>query len=135
MTDQADLLHSLETHFLGSLTQKIGDFMAAGGTQVQLVPLEEEQPLQNQQIFMEYQEMIEKEICSFAAEKGIQEEEIISLCKPSEFEEGQYCALTCIEYLLAMTEYASFMQLVSDHRDCQQWEYGDELGGLEEDEE
>ena len=80
---------------------------------------------------MAYQEMIEKEMCSFAAQKGIEEEKIINLCKPSECD-GEYCELACIEYVLAMTEYSSFMQLVADHRSCQQWEYGEELEGNDE---
>ncbi|KAJ9456543.1 hypothetical protein DIPPA_22775 [Diplonema papillatum] len=121
-----ELLAKVEDFFLTSLSHKIGEFMNDEAQNVALLPLDQEQPLHNMEIFKRYQNLAEKLMEEFLSKEGIDAHAVADVCRRQEGE-ATAPSFACIEYLLAMTEYDAFMQLAADHVSCQQWEVGDAL--------
>ena len=136
-------LHRLEEEFLGTLTDKIGRFMqdeAAAVNSASLCP-GVEQSAETYALFLEYRNMVEAALHDHLVAEGLSAEELAAMCAPFCANEGDggevhplAASLSCVEYILAVTEYSAFTQLLADHQACQQWEGGDEMlvGGLED---
>ena len=101
------VLDRLEEFFSDpSVTSAINDFCCAHAS---ITPLAEgaEHPLEYHTAFLEYAKLIEDQVAAFMAEHGFSEEDIViaALHAPP----GVH---TCIDYLLASTEYTAFLQLM-----------------------
>lgn len=101
------VLDRLEEFFSDpSVTSAINDFCCAHAS---VTPLAEgaEHPLEYHTAFLEYAKLIEEQVAAFMAEHCFSEEDIViaALHAPP----GVH---TCIDYLLASTEYTAFLQLM-----------------------
>eukprot|EP00756_Hemistasia_phaeocysticola_P002916 Hpha_TRINITY_DN11960_c0_g1::TRINITY_DN11960_c0_g1_i1::g.20886::m.20886 len=101
----------------GELTSALRDFLedGEGGGAVELLGLEEEQPLHNHEAFRRYGDMMESLLGRFLSEEGISNEEVVKLCRVED-EEGTGLRFLCVEFILATVEYSLFLQIVADHR-------------------
>ena len=101
------LLEKLEDFFGGpDLTTAISDFAAAHGAEFHPLPEGAEHPLQWHSRYLEYCGMIERQLEGFLQQHGCTSERLYAACR-----EGD-ASHTCIEYLLASTEYLAFLQLM-----------------------
>jgi len=107
--------------FFGSpeFTSSVGAFLSAHAPAVVLPPAE--QPLSNHSIFMQYTELIEAQLEAFIAREDLTQEQVFHACKRVK-EGGDMAWLSCVDYLLAATEYERFLQIASDFQSMQQWE-------------
>lgn len=76
--------------------------------------------LRNHDIFTKYTKLVENLLESFLSSRGIEISSIFEACKRQQ-EGGHADGMMCLDYLLASTEYDSFMQLAYDH--CQLCDY------------
>uniref|UniRef100_A0A7S2SRL1 BART domain-containing protein n=1 Tax=Rhizochromulina marina TaxID=1034831 RepID=A0A7S2SRL1_9STRA len=125
------LITELENFFSSpDFTTRVGDFIGENVHRVQLVAVDQEQPLENFQAFREYQQLVEECIDEFMAAQGTSQEELhdlLKLCKDQGVD-----SIICLDYMLASTEYASFLALMADFAGMCQWdppEGAEELGG------
>mmetsp|Transcript_57175 Transcript_57175/g.124235 ORF Transcript_57175/g.124235 Transcript_57175/m.124235 type:complete len:101 (+) Transcript_57175:899-1201(+) len=75
-----------------------------------------EHPLRWNELYQEYVSMIESKLEEFLAAESIPIEDVIAAVSDSI--QRQH---TCIDYLLATTEYPSFLQLMQDFVSMQDW--------------
>mmetsp|Transcript_37823 Transcript_37823/g.82271 ORF Transcript_37823/g.82271 Transcript_37823/m.82271 type:complete len:151 (-) Transcript_37823:109-561(-) len=116
------VMSRLEDFFAGpEFTSMLGDFMGENASKIQLVNVEEEQPLQNHDLYCRYTEAVEKQLEAFIEREGLSAEEVFNACRRIK-EGGDAAWLSCVDYLLAATEYNRFLQLVADFQSMQQWE-------------
>ena len=116
-TDALALLEKLEDFFGGpDLTTAISDFAAAHGAEFHPLPEGAEHPLQWHSRYLEYCGMIERQLEGFLQQHGCTSERLYAACR-----EGD-ASHTCIEYLLASTEYLAFLQLMLDFQGLSSYE-------------
>ncbi|GFR39877.1 hypothetical protein Agub_g379 [Astrephomene gubernaculifera] len=115
MVAQTELLEKLEDFFCSpKFTCAIGDFMSEQTPLVQFVPLDEEQPLQNFDIFKQYTQLVERQLEEFIQSEGLTVKDVCAACSAAQDDEA-HLHFAAIDYLVASTEYESFMQLAYDH--------------------
>jgi len=117
------VLDTLESYFCDpAVTGAINDFACLHAPSI--TPLAEgaEHPLAYHAAFMEYTKLIEEKVAAFMAEHSVTENDILvaSLHAPP----GVH---TCIDYLLASTEYTAFLQLMADFNSLSDYEVTDAL--------
>ncbi|PNG99578.1 hypothetical protein TSOC_014640, partial [Tetrabaena socialis] len=95
-------------------TCAIGDFMGERADTLDFVPLTEEQPLGNFEIFKQYTELVERQLEEFIRSEGLTVKDVCDACMAAQSSES-HMHLAAIDYLVASTEYESFMQLAYDH--------------------
>ena len=111
--DFLPLLEKLEDFFGGpDLTTAISDFAAAHGAEFHPLPEGAEHPLQWHSRYLEYCGMIERQLEGFLQQHGCTSERLYAACR-----EGD-ASHTCIEYLLASTEYLAFLPLYHSDLPC-----------------
>ncbi len=121
---------------LPEFTGVVGDFLAASADKFSSdLSMDAEQPLEYYGIFEEYQRLIEGAVEAFLQREGTTAEalfEVVRGCQ-TRWECG---AVTCVDYLVASTEYPHFLGLVADFKALEQWggdaetETDQPLGGL-----
>lgn len=108
------LISRVEEFFCSpSFTTSVGDFLSSKAGDIEFKDLEEEQPHINFATFQEYQQMVERNLQSFLASEGISQKAVVDACLEAQNSGSGY--LTCIDYILACTEYEEFMQLAYDY--------------------
>jgi len=71
--------------------------------------------------------MVEAQMEDFIRSEALTTEEVYEACR--RVKEGSDSAwITCVDYLLAATEYTSFIGLVADFQGLEQWETADGNG-------
>lgn len=68
----------------------------------------------NHDIFRQYTEMVEAQLQKFMEEEGLSPDDIYAACN-SALSSAEARSLTCLDYLMASTEYDSFIDLAFDH--------------------
>ncbi|KAG2449073.1 hypothetical protein HYH02_005822 [Chlamydomonas schloesseri] len=110
-----EMLEKLEEFFCSpKFTCAIGDFMSENAEKLEFVPLDGEQPLQNFDIFKNYTSMVEQQLEEFIQAEGLSVKAICDACAAAQNNEN-HMHIAAIDYLVASTEYESFMQLAYDH--------------------
>ncbi len=120
-----DVLDQLEDFFADPmLTGAIASF--AGDHCHEIVPLAEGEsyPLRYHDLYLMYTTMLEEKLASFLEEHGVTLEQLEQAARQGSG------AHTCIDYLLASTEFTAFLQLMHDFNSMSQWDVEDE-GPLE----
>mmetsp|Transcript_30540 Transcript_30540/g.42288 ORF Transcript_30540/g.42288 Transcript_30540/m.42288 type:complete len:148 (+) Transcript_30540:102-545(+) len=102
-------------------TTQIGNFMGEHAGNVEAANQNEEQPSLNNEIFRGYTHMVEHQIEMFLKEENLNVEEVFEACRRVK-EQGDAAWLTCVDYLLAATDYTRFLQLAADFQSMEQWE-------------
>ena len=114
-SDAAPLVHSpvldqLEDFFSDpEFTSAINDFASTHAPAIQPLAEGAEHPLEYHTAFMAYTKLIEDKVTAFITDHGFSEDDIVvaALHAPP----GVH---TCIDYLIASTEYTAFLQLMAD---------------------
>ncbi|EFJ43463.1 hypothetical protein VOLCADRAFT_106791 [Volvox carteri f. nagariensis] len=88
--------------------------MGENAGKLEFVPLEEEQPLQNFDIFKLYATLVERQLEDFILSEGLTVKDVCDACTTAQNAES-HTHLAAIDYLVASTDYESFMQLAYDH--------------------
>ncbi|GIL43920.1 hypothetical protein Vafri_1502 [Volvox africanus] len=133
MGDQSELLQKLEDFFCSpKFTCAIGEFMGENAAKLAFVPFEEEQPLQNYDIFKSYASIVERQLEEFIHSEGLTVKDVCDACTVAQNAES-HTHLAAIDYLVASTDYESFMQLAYEHHIVSS--YGPDLTEEEEAEE
>ena len=68
----------------------------------------------NHDIFRQYTEMVEGQLQKFMEDEGLSPDDIYAACN-SAMTSPEARSLTCLDYLMASTEYDSFIDLAFDH--------------------
>mmetsp|Transcript_6420 Transcript_6420/g.7808 ORF Transcript_6420/g.7808 Transcript_6420/m.7808 type:complete len:223 (+) Transcript_6420:1-669(+) len=121
------IIDKLEDYFASpEHTSAIGDFLSLKVSEFTHFNPKEEQPLHYYQIFGEYQKLVETSVESFLVQEGKTNEELFNTI--SQFQgTGGSEIYTCIDYLVACTEYDYFLQLMEDMKRMDDWGgWGDE---------
>mmetsp|Transcript_24330 Transcript_24330/g.35387 ORF Transcript_24330/g.35387 Transcript_24330/m.35387 type:complete len:160 (-) Transcript_24330:56-535(-) len=107
------LLSKIEEFFSSpEYTNALGDFINESLPVFSFFDPEVEQPLEYYEVFQKYQKMTEEMFEGFISEQGIEINEVYEVCRTlCQQDDG---ASTCIDYLLASTEYEHFLKLVYD---------------------
>eukprot|EP00759_Apiculatamorpha_spiralis_P013939 PhF_6_TR20693/c0_g1_i2/m.29767 len=116
-TDEVPLIHVLEDYFSdGSVTTQIANFLFSDDLKDIIVdfPDGQDHPPQNYEAYMKYSDLIEGLLVAFTQENDVEGEYLVGACyEASEKYNGVY---TCVDYILAATDYVCFLALVSDYR-------------------
>ena len=121
--DSADtLVHSpvldlLEEAFADpSVTSAINEFCVEHASTFQGVRGDEEHPLQYHELYLQYTGLLESKVEAFMAEHDVTLDQILEAARhaPS----GVH---TFVDFLIASTEYHSFVQLMSDFASMDAW--------------
>merc|ERR1711865_844687 len=83
--------------------------------------VKDEQPLQNMDVFCKYQSVVDAQLEAFIASERLSQEEVFEACRRVK-ESNDSAWITCVDYLLAATDYAHFVQLVADFQGLEMWE-------------
>lgn len=113
------------------LTGAIADFMSEYSSKVEFRDPSDEQPLQNHDVFRRYAEVVENQLEDFLRRENIEMGEVTEACKRMQGSDAANC-VTCIDYLVAATEYHSFMLLAYDFASMSMWDNGDGTGAAPE---
>eukprot|EP00736_Rhodelphis_marinus_P013273 Rmarinus@m.8740 len=105
--------------FTGAISQFVSENSA-------LFTVAEEQTLQNYDLYKKYTHMVEELLENFLSENGISSERLASVCT-----NAGTCDQTCIDYILASTEYNYFGQMMADFKQMQEWTGAAEKDGLD----
>uniref|UniRef100_A0A6V1NIC6 Cilia- and flagella-associated protein 36 n=1 Tax=Heterosigma akashiwo TaxID=2829 RepID=A0A6V1NIC6_HETAK len=112
---QQDVLEKIELFFCSAdYTSAIGDFMSEHVGTFTAFDLEQEQPLEYYSVFQQYQDLVEAKFEAFVKKEDVSTEVIYAVCRNLHSQDNG--ASTCIEYLLACTEYEYFLKLMYDFR-------------------
>ncbi|GLC43381.1 hypothetical protein PLESTF_000427400 [Pleodorina starrii] len=115
MAEQTEMLQKLEDFFCSpKFTCAIGDFMGENADKLAFVPLEQEQPLQNYDTFKAYASLVERQLEEFILSEGLTTKAVCDACTAAQNAES-HSHLAAIDYLVASTDYESFMQLAYEH--------------------
>eukprot|EP00198_Chlamydomonas_reinhardtii_P000679 XP_001690014.1 predicted protein [Chlamydomonas reinhardtii] len=110
-----EMLEKLEEFFCSpKFTCAIGEFMSENAEKLEFVPLDGEQHLQNFDIFKQYTSMVEQQLEEFIQAEGLSVKAICEACAAAQNDDS-HMHIAAIDYLVASTEYESFMQLAYDH--------------------
>lgn len=104
------------------LTSAIAAFAEAHAHEVLPIAEGEEHPLRYQELYLAYTEMMEAKLEGFLREHDVTLEQLMLAAR-----EGGGSHHTCIDYLLASTEYMAFLQLMLDFGTMGDYEIGDEI--------
>ena len=111
------IVEALEDHFSdGQITTELSNYLFSDDLEgvVCSVTEGEDHPTQNYEAYMRYSDLIESILMAFAQEHNVEEEELVNACnEAAETQQGRY---TCVDYILAATDYICFLALVSDYR-------------------
>lgn len=120
MADQSEMLQKIEEFFCSpKFTSAIGDFLSTNTSELEFKPIDEEQPLKNFDIFKQYTTLIEQQLEEFIRSEGLT---VKSVCEACASAQETHSHMAAIDYLVASTEYESFMQLAYDHFSMGQYE-------------
>lgn len=87
-----------------------------------------EHPLRYHELYMQYTAMIEQKLEALLAELSVSVQDLLE--RVAEASSGSN---TCIDYLLASTEYSAFLNLMLDFESLNQWDVSaDEQASLGE---
>ena len=78
-----------------------------------------EHPLRYHELYLQYTAMLEQKLEAFLQENASSVQEL--LARVASASERSH---TCIDYLLASTEYSEFLNLMLDFRSLSQWDAG-----------
>ncbi|KAK3270566.1 hypothetical protein CYMTET_21041 [Cymbomonas tetramitiformis] len=121
-TNSEPIMSRLEDFFASpDFTAALGQFMGENCHNVEFVPAEDEQPLQNHDIFCKYTGLVETLLNDFMKCENLSSEEVYEACRRVK-EGGENAWVTCVDYLLAATEYTHFMQLIADFRRMEEYD-------------
>ncbi|GAX72812.1 hypothetical protein CEUSTIGMA_g267.t1 [Chlamydomonas eustigma] len=110
-----EFLDKLELFFSNpEFTTALHEFFTKNISDIEFKPIEEEQPLKNHDLYAQYTELVEKQLEAFMSEEGLSTQEVYGACQKA-LSYGETPWLMCLDYLLASTEYESFMELAYDH--------------------
>eukprot|EP00760_Papus_ankaliazontas_P035580 PhM_4_TR7914/c0_g1_i1/m.102229 len=114
------LIEVLEEHFcVGETTSAVRDFLY--GEQCKHVRLDvaegQEHPQENYEAYMHYSEIIERVLMSFATEHDLSDDYLVGAV--NEASEKYVGVFTCVDYILAATDYVCFLSLLADYRGMQ----------------
>eukprot|EP00742_Colponemidia_sp_Colp-10_P002907 GILJ01003104.1.p1 GENE.GILJ01003104.1~~GILJ01003104.1.p1 ORF type:complete len:166 (-),score=24.01 GILJ01003104.1:324-773(-) len=113
------LIHRLEDFCTAArFTSAIDDFISA---HVDDFDFGEEQKLIYYERYQEYIQLIERMLDEFLQNEGVTQDEVFALC--SKLTEADPGSVTCVDYLLAVTEYEQFHQLMLDFKNLRNWEF------------
>merc|ERR1711924_180583 len=113
-----DVLSLLEEFFSQpAFTTAVSDFAAQHATRLSVKSVSEEQPLDAHAMFQEYTTMIEQLVTDFLAEAGLTPAEFVQAVQNADPRVN-----SCVDYLLASTEYPAFLQLMSDFSSMSQFD-------------
>eukprot|EP00798_Chlamydomonas_sp_ICE-L_P013406 gene13408-19257_t len=118
--------------FFGSpgFTSALGEFLGKYSCELEYKDFAEDQPLKNHDIYQKYTDLVEQGLQKFMLDGGLKQEAVIEACQKAQ-ESGDRTWLTCIDYLLASTEYESFMELAYDHYEMIRGQYEEDECELE----
>eukprot|EP00899_Mesostigma_viride_P019051 jgi/Mesvir1/27147/Mv20815-RA.1 len=120
-----ELLGKLEDFFCSpAFTTPVGGFFKDNNTKLKLVPLQDEQPHENYAVFKEYADLVEKKLEEFLAENGVTAQQLYEDCSAHRelAKSGTQAPLTCLDYLIAATQYEMFMNLAHDFIQMDSWD-------------
>ncbi|KAL1499057.1 hypothetical protein AB1Y20_013572 [Prymnesium parvum] len=122
MAEESDLLARLEDFFADpQFTGAINEFAAEHAAEITPLAEGEEHPLRYHELYVQYTALVERQLCAFLAQHDASAQELLALAAAAS---GR--GLTCLDYLLASTEYAHFLQLMRDFASLAEWDAGDE---------
>mmetsp|Transcript_21920 Transcript_21920/g.54269 ORF Transcript_21920/g.54269 Transcript_21920/m.54269 type:complete len:182 (-) Transcript_21920:14-559(-) len=108
------VLERLEDFFSSpELTSAISDFMTEHSGRVEFRAPGDEQPMGNYDVFRQYSEVVENLLEDFLRRENIEMGVVAEACKRVQGSEAAH-AVTCVDYLVAATEYNNFMLLAYD---------------------
>lgn len=114
-----------------TFTTAVSDFAAQHAASLGSLSAHSEQPLHAHALYQEYTAMVEDLLSDFLARHGLTNEAVLAAAQHADRSVN-----TCVDYLLASTEYDAFIGLMADFNGMSQWDveaddaYG-ELGALE----
>ena len=104
------------------LTGAIAAFANEHAQEVLPIAEGEEHPLRYQELYLAYTQMMEERLEGFLRDNDVTLEQLMLAAR-----EGGSGHHTCIDYLLASTEYMAFLQLMLDFTCMGDYEIGDEI--------
>jgi hypothetical protein len=126
--DEEMILDKLEDFFASpDFTSTIGDFLEATSARFQFFDIDVEQPLEHFACYEAYQRLVEQATEGFIAKEGWTAERLVEAAAACQAA-GNHSAFTSVDYLVATTEFSSFVQLVSDFSSLAQWGDDGEVG-------
>lgn len=134
-----DILMKLEEFFSSpSFTTAIGNFLGRETPNFTSgFDLSAEQPLAYYDVYHKYQKLVESTVDEFLGKEGVTSEALFTLIENCQ-RSSAAGALTCLDYMIASTEYDHFLRLVADFACMDQWGTDEEtapgelLEGLED---
>merc|ERR1712232_930500 len=109
----------------GDFTETLSAFIRDNaGAFDEEVCAEDEQPLDYHDRYMAYVAQVDILLEKFMSKQGIAPDDVVSACK---WASSNNNPVTCVDFLLATTEYVKFLELMCDFKQMQQWESGDAL--------
>lgn len=109
----SDILQKLEDFFSDpALTSSISDFASSHAAEIVPLALDAEHPLRYHELYLQYTAMIEQRLEAFLVEESSSVEQLVNLVASTPPDER--VKFTCIDYLIASTEYAKFLELMFD---------------------
>ena len=134
-----DILMKLEEFFSSpNFTTAIGNFLGHETPNFTSgFDLSAEQPLAYYDVYHKYQKLVESTVDEFLGKEGVTSEALFTLIEKCQ-RSSAAGALTCLDYMIASTEYDHFLRLVADFACMDQWGTDEEtapgelLGGLED---
>ena len=135
------IVRELEDFFNGNeaLTSKIGDFFAEHAAKLAVTKdITEEQSLELHEVYLAYCELIETGLEEFLSKRNVTTDMFVEACR--EARESGDLSTASLDYLLASTEYESFVRLAQDFALMNAWvpedgaddTFGALEGGLED---
>ena len=104
------VLDLLEEAFVDpTVTGAINEFCVQHAAEFKPIGEGEEHPLEYHQVYLQYCDMLESKVEAFVAQQNVTVEDIIEAARHAP--PGVH---TCVDYLLASTEYESFLMLMLD---------------------
>eukprot|EP00620_Florenciella_sp_RCC1587_P000011 CAMPEP_0182595876 /NCGR_PEP_ID=MMETSP1324-20130603/83123_1 /TAXON_ID=236786 /ORGANISM="Florenciella sp., Strain RCC1587" /LENGTH=155 /DNA_ID=CAMNT_0024813509 /DNA_START=110 /DNA_END=574 /DNA_ORIENTATION=+ len=121
------VIERLEDFFASpEFTGAIGDFLSKESTKFEVFDLSAEQPLEYYAVFNQYQSMIESAVEAFLQKEGITPKQLYDICETESASGNSY---SCLDYMVACTEYDDFLRLIADFKSMQQWDLPTGEGG------
>ena len=131
----AELLDALEFFCAsGEFTGFIQEFSSAHAMEF---TDDGEQSLRHYDLYKQYHDGIEAKLSEFCASQGVSEEQLLHIIATAH--QTDYGSTTCLDYIVASSEYDAFLQLMLDCKSMHEYMYGEGgdgddglLGGLED---
>mmetsp|Transcript_28499 Transcript_28499/g.52454 ORF Transcript_28499/g.52454 Transcript_28499/m.52454 type:complete len:157 (+) Transcript_28499:46-516(+) len=111
----SEILLKLESFFSSpNFTSAISNFFGEESSKIEFVDPEGEQPFSNFDEFKKYTDLIEQQLESFIVSEHLTSKEVVEACIAAKGSNNA-SQFTCVDYLIASTEYETFMQLAYDY--------------------